>query len=438
MLKLFRIFVFLVVSFSTLNSANLDVTLMQKGDIGEDNTLLVIGGIQGDEPGGFLAASLLGTKYQITKGSLWIVPNLNFPSIIKRSRGLDGDMNRKFAKISKKDPDYKAVEMIKSLILDKKVSMILNLHDGSGFYSKKYINKNQNKNKWGNSSIIDQEVLEGVKYGNLKEISTRVVKSINKNLQKSSHKYHVKNTNTALGDKEMLKSLTYFAVKNKKVAFANEASKSLSASMRVYYHLLAIEEYMRVMGIEFVRGFDMTPRGVKKAINSDLHVTIENRQRIDLDDTRRVIKYVPMPKNSGDLVFESSNPLTTIIKDKRGYYSIYYGNRRLTRLVPQYFNYKEDIKEIEVNIDGKLEKVKYGSVISVKNFFNVSPDKKSRVNVIGYVNRKHKNESGLNVRKKYMLKRFSVDKSGNRYRVEVYDNSKKDIFTGMFLVDFAG
>ena len=62
-------------------------------------TILIIGGIQGDEPGGFTAASLLVTDYEISRGEVWVVPNLNFESIIKRSRGVYGDMNRKFLKI---------------------------------------------------------------------------------------------------------------------------------------------------------------------------------------------------------------------------------------------------------------------------------------------------------------------------------------------------
>ncbi|MBD5607756.1 MAG: deacylase, partial [Desulfovibrio sp.] len=55
-----------------------------------DEAVLIVGGIQGDEPGGFSAATLLATRYEIKKGCLWVVPNLNFPSIIKRSRGLYG------------------------------------------------------------------------------------------------------------------------------------------------------------------------------------------------------------------------------------------------------------------------------------------------------------------------------------------------------------
>ncbi|NIO41537.1 MAG: deacylase, partial [Burkholderiales bacterium] len=52
------------------------------------NTILVVGGIQGDEPGGFNAASLLATRYRFSRGAVWVVPNLNFESIVKRSRGV--------------------------------------------------------------------------------------------------------------------------------------------------------------------------------------------------------------------------------------------------------------------------------------------------------------------------------------------------------------
>jgi len=84
-------------------------------------TVLIVGGIQGDEPGGFNAASLLATHYRIERGRLWVVPNLNFDSIVRRSRGLNGDMNRKFPEISPQDPDYPAVERIKQIIIDKNV-----------------------------------------------------------------------------------------------------------------------------------------------------------------------------------------------------------------------------------------------------------------------------------------------------------------------------
>lgn len=70
-----------------------------------------------------MAASLIATHYEIKKGSVWIVPNLNFYSIIKRSRGPFGDLNRKFANLSQNDPDFGAVKRIKEYITDNKVKI---------------------------------------------------------------------------------------------------------------------------------------------------------------------------------------------------------------------------------------------------------------------------------------------------------------------------
>jgi len=110
MLRLFSTFIL----FTGLVFADgFDFTLIKKGETNDNNRLLIVGGIQGDEPGGFMAASLLSTHYTITKGSVWIVPNFNFYSIIRRSRGPYGDMNRKFAKLSTNDHDYHSIEKMK-------------------------------------------------------------------------------------------------------------------------------------------------------------------------------------------------------------------------------------------------------------------------------------------------------------------------------------
>ena len=88
-------------------------------------TIMVVGGIQGDEPGGFNAAAILATRYKITRGNVWIVPNLNFISIINRSRGVYGDLNRKFSNIRSDDPEYETIIKIKELILNEKVDIVL-------------------------------------------------------------------------------------------------------------------------------------------------------------------------------------------------------------------------------------------------------------------------------------------------------------------------
>jgi predicted deacylase len=75
-------------------------------------TLFLLGGIQGDEPGGYLAADLYA-DISLKKGVLIVVPRANFLSIVKNSRGVRGDMNRKFAKSAKSsDRDLRLVEVI--------------------------------------------------------------------------------------------------------------------------------------------------------------------------------------------------------------------------------------------------------------------------------------------------------------------------------------
>ncbi|MEM7293140.1 MAG: M99 family carboxypeptidase catalytic domain-containing protein, partial [Pseudomonadota bacterium] len=68
----------------TASASELEFTLHKLTSDNPGPTLLIIGGIQGDEPGGFTAASMLVTDYQVTRGEVWVVPNLNFESIIKR------------------------------------------------------------------------------------------------------------------------------------------------------------------------------------------------------------------------------------------------------------------------------------------------------------------------------------------------------------------
>ena len=230
-------------------------------------TLLVIGGIQGDEPGGFNAAALLVTHYKILRGNVWVVPNLNFISIIKRSRGVYGDMNRKFANIKNNDPEYSIIKKIKDLILDKEVDIILNLHDGSGFYRDKYIDKMHNPQRWGQSIIIDQEQIETPEFGNLQQIAQQVISQVNSKLYSEEHILHVKNTLTRNGNAEMSKTLTFFAIGHSKPAFGLETSKSFSTNMRTYYHLRMLESFMEVAGIEYERNFSMSAKGLKMAIN---------------------------------------------------------------------------------------------------------------------------------------------------------------------------
>ncbi len=433
MLRLFRYLLLLLLCLN-LNASvkNLDFEIIKKGKT-DDNTLLIVGGIQGDEPGGFMAASLIATHYDIKKGSVWVVPNLNFYSIIKRSRGPHGDMNRKFADISPKDPDYHSIQRIKEHIKASNVKVILNLHDGSGYYRKTYIDKMHSPLRWGQSAIVDQAKLDVPIYGDLEGISQQVCDHVNKFLIRDEDSYLVHNTKTRDGDKEMEKTLTYYAINNGKAAFGNEASKSLPVHERVYYHLLALEKYMQIMGIEFERKFDLQPKYVKKAIDKDIYISFyDEKIKLPLSEVRKYLNYFPVKKD-GSLDFKPSTPVMTIVKNKNRSYSIHYGNRRLAVLKPDYQDIYTKNESIKFEIDGIAKEIKIGSLITVEKDFYIDPKSDYRVNIIGYTNKKKRNESGLKIKKYQIPKRFSIDRKGQIYRIEFY---KKDKFAGMILVKF--
>ncbi|MBU2454852.1 MAG: succinylglutamate desuccinylase/aspartoacylase family protein [Proteobacteria bacterium] len=396
------------------------------------HTLLIIGGIQGDEPGGFNAASLIITHYDILSGNVWVVPNLNFLSIINRSRGIFGDLNRKFDKLNSTDPEFQTINRIKKLILDPKVDLVLNLHDGSGFYRNAYHDRLHNQNRWGQCIIIDQNQVGTKNFSNLSLMAKNSIGHVNKHLLQQKELFHLNNTDTGSGNLEMAKTLTYFATKNNKSAFGIEASKSFLTSKRAYYHLLAIESFFNQAGIKFKRNFKLSEHHIKKAIDDDIQVALNNRKIIlKIENVRKHLNYIPLKKNS-IIEFQVNNPLMTIVASGDTY-SVFHGNRQLTHLSPQYFDYDFSLDAIDMIVDGNHKKVLFGNIVSVKNAFMVPNLKDHRVNVIGFTKEACANESGVMVTKDNILKNYSIDKKGTLFRVEVYKSEK---FSGMVLVDF--
>ncbi len=417
---------------------SLDFSFFEKGK--DSPVMLVIGGIQGDEPGGFSAATLIATRYTVKKGTLWVVPNLNFPSIIKRSRGVHGDMNRKFASLDSKDPQYNTVSRIQEIIRDPKVCLVLNLHDGSGYYREEYIDKWHNPKRWGQSVIIDQAMMPKMQVPadnaraqalvNLEKAATFVSDAVNEHLLDEDHVMHVHDTETAKGDKEMEKSLSWFAVRHGKPAFGLEASKNLSVVRRTYYHLHMIENFAKVLGIELERDFPLTLEGVQKALYSDLSVSfMDNRIVLPLEDVRNSVNYLPLTAQQQSPV--TSKPIMAVLPQK-GTLDVHYGNRKLTVIRPDWHELDTSIDGLQVEIDGKVQDVKFGEIVHVKEDMKVLPLEGYRINAIGADTGK-KNESNILLNKKQFIKRYSIDNGGTIFRVETYKGKK---FCGMFLVRF--
>lgn len=424
---------FLLVFLLSIAYLNANIQLIKKENLDSNTTLLVIGGIHGDEPGGYFAASILATNYKITSNNLWIVPNLNQRSIQADRRGIHGDMNRKFHTIKENDKDIKIVKDIKKIILAKKVSLVLNLHDGHGFYRKENHGKIFNPNAWGQTCVIDQcKLNQNQPFGNLNNIALNVKESMNKRLIQEHHSFNVKNTKTKFDDEAMQLSLTYFAVTNNKPAFAIESSKNLSSlSQKVFYQLLAIEEFMKIMKISFIRDFELNEKELSLILKKHGTLGINSNIFLNLSNIKKTLSYIPIKSKSN--VFEFSHPLGSI-KRTHGNYVVYIGNQKVTTLKPQYFKIaKNCMQNFDVKVDGKVKSVKLASSFFVNDDFSIVKDTDFRVNVIGFKSKKHLDESGININYKALNKKFSVDKSHNIYRIEFYKGNR---FCFMSTVNF--
>ncbi|RAX58561.1 hypothetical protein CCZ01_01905 [Helicobacter monodelphidis] len=424
---------FIFLSLCPLFSVEPNLQIFKKETLPEEKTFLLLGGIQGDEPGGFNAATIVASPhYTIKKGNIWVIPNLNQHSILENHRGIYGDMNRKFDKLSKSDPEYARIQSIKKIIKDEKIEVILHLHDGSGFYNEAYISSLQNPKRWGQIGIIDQEKLEDTAHGELNQIMKQVTDEINQHLLNDLHRYRIRNTNTATSDKEQQKSLTFYAIKQKKAAFANEASKSLNVNERVYYHLLSVEAMMKYLGIEFERDFDLTPQGVSQILNDEnILIHFDNRITLPINRLKSIINYFPMTKNLG---YHSDNPIVHYyVKGKN--HLIKYGNRVSTKLSPDFFSFDDSLPEVTMTIDKQTQQVAMGQIIKAKESFLVNhiDDPSIRVNIIGFQRKGVVSEENITLKKSDISSRYTLDASGYLVRVEFYKNRR---FCGMIIIDF--
>lgn len=434
----------LLIFLSTMSAENLvrdfELYKLNEGDK-KAPTLLLVGGIHGDEPGAYYSSDLFLRHYKITKGSVWVVPVVNPHGMFANMRGVYGDMNRKFAALSSNDPDYTTITRLKNLLAHPEIDISLHLHDGSGYWRSHYISALLNPHRWGNCSVVDQPVLEGAKYGELEGFVTQMVADINQNILAPIHAYHVHNTDTkAKNDQEQLKALTFYSLSIGKPALTNEASKELDLTTRVYYHLLAIESLMGQLGISFERDFELTPKSVSQILSpSVLQINIEDRISLPLFELRPQLTHFPLPKNVllKNLTIQSPSKIFGLVNQGKGAVELKYGYKTLSTLYPDWIEFDKDLESVKVIVDGVSKVVPVGSIIEVKESIEFEPISDYRVNVIGYVKpndtSERPNETGVTIYKKDFIPRFSLDKNGLIYRAEIY---KDKAFSAMITISF--
>ncbi|WP_299548027.1 M99 family carboxypeptidase catalytic domain-containing protein [uncultured Helicobacter sp.] len=389
-------------------------------------TLLVIGGIHGDEPGGYFAPALLVDYYTIKKGNVLVVPNLNPNSIVAFRRGIYKDMNRKFAKIAKNDPDFKNVERIKKIIKDSRVDFIINLHDGHGFYREKWENSIFNPRAWGQTYVIDQKTLDNVPFGNLDSIAKEIEARLNQTLHYDFHTFGVRNTETKFKDEEQQNSLTFFAVTHLKPALAIETSKNIKElPLKTLYQLSSIEALMGILGIEFERNFALDLNSIESKINTFGSVKINENITLNLSDIKPYLNFIPLLADENRFVF--THPIGGVKRVKDGF-ELYIGHKKITHLKQDIFPMQCKLESLKVELDGKEVVVKVGDVLEFHKDFLVREQEGVRVNVIGYSKKGVVSEHNLRLGQNMIDKNYTLDKRGKAFRVELYEGKN---FCGM-------
>ncbi|MDQ7032108.1 MAG: M99 family carboxypeptidase catalytic domain-containing protein [Desulfonauticus sp.] len=212
-------------------------------------TLMIQGGIQGDELSGIICAQLL-TRAKVKKGNLIIVPRANWPALFLFKRQLNVDLNRRFDKhyaAFYEDTLAKAIFYLASLSQG-----LIHLHEGSGFYSAVYINQLRNPKRYGQAVIIDDKNYNNI---NLANLAKDVLKEINPIVLPQKYKFSLFNMMTFSPNTlypEQKKSLTYNVLKNySKPAFAIEVSKHIKQlDWKVKYMLKTVQKFCHKLGVD--------------------------------------------------------------------------------------------------------------------------------------------------------------------------------------------
>lgn len=217
-------------------------------------TMMIIGGIQGNEPGGYLSADLYA-DISLATGNLIVVPRANFHAILLNQRGPNGDMNRKFAGQRNHDSEARIVAILKELI--SRSDVLLNLHDGSGFYRPTYEDDLHNPMRFGQSIIADADVYHGPQSGKVIElgrIAQRICEQVNPHVEKKLYEFRFNNHNTisdTTKHREQRLSATYYSLTRHEIpAFGIESSKLIpSNELKMRHKAMVINAFMNEFGI---------------------------------------------------------------------------------------------------------------------------------------------------------------------------------------------
>lgn len=419
-------------------------------------TLLVFGGIHGDEPGGYFSSEIL-CDIDLKKGNLIIVPRVNFPGVMTNRREIYGDMNRKFIdKEYPKDPDAGVIKILKGLMQESDI--FINQHDAYGFHRDKYISKNYNPYRYGQCLIVDTGRFYSKKLKreiNLAEMGKRIVDRVNTQIKKEKYHFGFWNHNSVAEDTkfiEMQKSATYYAlVKYSIPAFGLETSKDLPTLYhKVKHQLLMIKEILNEFGLEFTSlpaPFVRQPllywvEFIKNGkdiirVNSNTNIRLNPGDTIEVS---KIFSNYDTGLSADILKWGSLNDINKNFTFKTHTRIIVKKNQFIIGRVNLRGFLKQSLREITVDVNGEITAIPNWGKIEVAegHYFNIKETtpgyKNSKIDVRGFsLIPGKKDDSHVNIYTRDLIKKYSFRGKGEVYFVKIYKGGR---FAGGFQVHY--
>ena len=289
-------------------------------------TVMIQGGIQGDEPTGFLSAQVL-SQSRVLRGNLILVPRANVPSIHAHQRAVNVDMNRRFDRDYNQFYEDRLARAVRFLLSQS--SALIHLHEGSGFYDPNYISPMRNPMRYGQSIIIDTLTYERL---DLERLVNGALKEINAQVGKPEYDFKLFNTRTFDPESryaaEMRKSLTFYALSMLNIpAMAVEVSKSIGdLGWKVKQQAQVTAILLKHLGVDIILP-RIDENEVQKTFSRDLKVKV-NGKVLDSGATIPLtpggaIKAEAAPQGKGDThgavlaLFASDRPNVNLVDSPR-------------------------------------------------------------------------------------------------------------------------
>jgi hypothetical protein len=190
-------------------------------------TVVVIGGLHGDEPAGYLAAEKL-LQVQVLSGTLVLVPRANVEAIRRNTRYYQRNMNRLFPGKASGDEMEQLAYQLWKLTSDSKPSLVLTLHESRDFYR-------EDPKRYGQTFTFDFPELRGR--------FQRVLNTLNPRIEPVGNRFYLKVE--AFPTCPTYQSYKYLGA----AATSIETSKRLPLETRIRYQLQAVACFFQDAGL---------------------------------------------------------------------------------------------------------------------------------------------------------------------------------------------